>query len=64
MPYEVELINTGNTVAKYVDKFLKDNNMQNNLKKDKEIIYLTKSEENFKSIARNILKYDIKIKEI
>lgn len=64
MPYEIELINTGSTVAKYVNKFLKDNNMQNNAEKDKEIVYLTKYEKNFRDIAKNILKYDIKIEEI
>ncbi len=64
MPYEVELINTGYTIANYVDMFLENNNMKNILKKDKEIVYLTKNELNFKNIAKNILKYDIKIKEI
>lgn len=64
MPYEVELINTGFTIANYVDMFLENNNMKNILKKDKEIVYLTKNELNFKNIAKNILKYDIKIKEI
>lgn len=64
MPYEVELINTGYTIAKHLENFLKENNMQNNTKKDTEIVYLTKSEKNFKTIAKNILKYDIKIEEI
>lgn len=64
MPYKVELINTGYTIARYLEKFLKENNMQNNTKKDMEIVYLTKSEKNFKNISKNILKYDIKIEEI
>ena len=64
MQYDTQLINTGYTVANHVQKFLRDNNLQNISKKDKEIIYLTKSERNFKKIANNILKYDIKIEEI
>ena len=64
MPYEVELIDTGYTVAKYLGEYLKDNNMENHEIKNKEIVYLTKSEDNFKDIAKNILNCNINIKII
>lgn len=59
--YEVELINTGITVAEYLEKYLKDNNLENNTKKEQEKIFLTKPEQEFKNIAKNIMKIDIKI---
>ena len=62
LQYEVELINTGVTVANHLEKFLHENNMQNTTKKDKEIVYLTKPEPYFQNIAKNILDFEIKIK--
>ena len=59
--YDVELINTGITVAQYLEKYLKDNNLENNTKKEQEEIFLTKPEQEFKNIAKNIMKIDIKI---
>ena len=61
--YDVELINTGITVAEYLQKYLKENNLDNREQKEIEDIYLTKSEEEFKNIAKNIMKIDIKIKD-
>ena len=59
--YDVELINTGITVAEYLEKYLKDNNLENDTPKEKEEIFLTKPEQEFKNIAKNIMKIDIKI---
>ena len=59
--YDVELINTGITVAQYLEKYLKDNNLENNTIKEQEEIFLTKPEQEFKNIAKNIMKIDIKI---
>lgn len=64
MPYDVNLIDTGYTVAKAIKKYLKDNNMENKNKKNKEIIYLTKKEENFRVIAENILNCEVKIDDL
>ena len=59
--YDVELINKGITVAEYLEKYLKDNNLENDTPKEKEEIFLTKPEQEFKNIAKNIMKIDIKI---
>lgn len=61
--YEVELINTGITVSNFLAEYLKNNNLENKTPKEYEDIYLTKTEEEFKNIAKNIMKIDIKIKE-
>ena len=56
LKYNVELINTGNTVADYLKRYLEEKNLCNitggNIK-----INLTKEEEEFSKIAQNILKY-------
>lgn len=62
LEYDVELINTGITVANYLKFYLNEKNAQNTSKKDKEIVYLTKPEPYFKNIAKKILDFDIKIK--
>ena len=62
--YDIELINTGVTVSKYLKKYLKVNNLENNEKDKKEIIYLTKPEKEFKEIAKNILKENLDIQAI
>lgn len=62
--YEVELINTGVTVSKYLQKYLKESKMENNEKVKKENIYLTKPEKEFKKIAKNILNENLDIQAI
>ena len=59
--YEVELINTGVTVSKYLQKYLKENEMENNETTKKENIYLTRPEKEFKKIAKNILNENLDI---
>lgn len=62
--YEVELINTGVTVSKYLQKYLKENDLENNEKIKTENIYLTKPEKEFKKIAKNILNENLDIQAI
>lgn len=62
--YEVELINTGVTVSKFLEKYLKENKMENNEKNKKENIYLTKPEKEFEKIAKNILNENLDIQAI
>ena len=62
LQYDVELINTGITVANYLEDLLKNKELQNTSQKEMEIVYLTKPEPYFKNIAKNILDFDIKIK--
>jgi len=62
--YDVELINTGVTVAKYLKNYLLENNLQNNEKSQKQKIYLTKPEKEFKEIAKNILNENLDIQAI
>lgn len=62
--YEVELINTGVTVSKYLKRYLKENNLENNEGIKKENIYLTKPEKQFKEIAKNILNENLDIQAI
>lgn len=58
LEYPVELVNTGCTVSDYILDFFKANNLANIHGKTGEKIYLTKPEEEFKNIAKNILKCD------
>ena len=62
--YPVELINTGITVSNELKMFLEENNLLNNQKNGDEIIYLTKPENEFYIIAKNLLNFDIKIRQI
>ena len=62
--YEVEIINTGVTVSKYLQKYLKENGLENNETIKKEKIYLTKPEKEFKKIAKNILNESLDIQAI
>ncbi len=64
LQYDVELINTGVTVAEYLDMYLNRNNLKNTENVKKEEIYLTKPENEFKNIAQNILGEIIDIKAI
>lgn len=59
--YEVELINSGTIVAKYLNEYLKQENMENTEAKELEKIYLTKPEKEFKNIAKNIMKVEMEI---
>ncbi len=56
--YPVQLIDTGCTVAEYLADYLNKQKLLNMENKRQDIIYLTKPEEQFKSIAKNILKCD------
>ena len=62
--YEVELINTGVTVSKYLQNYLKENGLENNEEIKTENIYLTKPEKEFKKIAKNILDENLDIQAI
>ena len=62
--YEVELINTGVTVSKYLKKYLKENQLENKEHNKKEMIFLTKPEKEFKNIAKNILNENLDIQAI
>lgn len=62
--YEVELINTGDTVSKYLKKYLEENNLENIETTKIERIYLTKPEKEFKKIAKNILNENLDIQAI
>lgn len=62
--YEVELINTGVTVSKYLQKYLKENNLENEENVATQKIYLTKPEKEFEEIAKNILNENLDIQAI
>ena len=64
LKYEVELINTGVTVSKYLQKYLKERNLENEEKNRTEEIYLTKPEKEFEKIAKNILNENLDIQAI
>lgn len=58
LEYEVELINTGKTVAKKLKKYLKEKELLKEKENSKIEINLTKEEEEFTKIAQNILQFD------
>ena len=62
--YPVELINTGIAVSKELEQYLKEHNLFNSEEKQEDLIYLTKPEEEFKIIAKNLLDFDVKIRQI
>lgn len=62
--YPVELINTGVTVAEELLNYLKNNKMLNEEVHNEDLIFLTKPEEEFKQIAKNLLNFNIKIREM
>ncbi len=62
--YPVELINTGVTVSEKLEKYLKNNNLLNAKKDNEDLIFLSKPEDDFKKIAKNLLNFDIKIRQI
>ena len=64
LEYPVELINTGVTVSIELEQYLKKNNLVNLNKNKEDIIFLTKPEEEFKEIAKKLLNFDIKIRQI
>ena len=58
LEYEVELINTGKTVAKKLKKYLKEKELLKEKENSKIEINLTKEEKEFTKIAHNILQFD------
>ena len=62
--YDVELINTGVTVSKYLKNYLKENGLENDQNTKTQNIYLTKPEKEFKKIAKNILSENLDIQAI
>lgn len=60
---EVSIINTGKEIAKYLQNYLKENNMMSNIK-GKEEINLTDIECNFLEVAEIFLQRKVKIKQI
>lgn len=60
---KVDIINTGEKVAVYLEKLLKDNKMGNDKKAKGLRIYLTDRETNFVSIASRLLGQEIRIEE-
>lgn len=61
---KVDIINTGEKVANYLNKYLKENSLENSDKEKPYRIYLTDMEKNFVNIAQNLLQEEIKIEEI
>lgn len=53
--YDVNLINTGETTARFTKEFLHSQNIKANHQKQTEKIFLSKSTKEFKNIAQNIL---------
>ena len=64
LEYNVELINTGTTVANYLEKYLKENELKNSGVMEEEKIYLTKPKKEFKEIAKNIMNVDVEINQL
>lgn len=62
--YDVNLINTGVTVANYLKRYLKENDLENKKGKTIEKIELTKPEKEFKNNAKNILNENLDIQAI
>mgnify|MGYP003304765066 CR=1 FL=1 len=56
LKYDVELINTGKTVAKYLEEYLNEKELYTQSKKENIKIELTKKEEEFSRIVNDILK--------
>ena len=56
LEYEVELINTGKTVAKYLEEYLNEKELYTQSKKGNIKIELTKKEEEFSRIVNDIFK--------
>ena len=62
---EVETINTGKQMAKYLKKYLQENNMLNQNKNNSEyIINLTDTETNFVNVAEKLLNKKIQINKL
>lgn len=59
--YNVNLINTGISVAKEVEDYLKKNNLENNSKNEKSKIIISKDEIEFRKQIKNILKSSKKL---
>lgn len=62
MPYKVNLINTGISVANELSYLLKNSNLENsNFNSCYEKFFITKPESSFKNIAKNILKKNVEL---
>ena len=61
---KVEIVDTGEKVAEYLEKLLKKYNLQNEQNNKKQEIYLTERQEKFKEIAEKLLGENIQIKDI
>ena len=61
LKYDVRLVNTGNCVANYLDCFLENENMKAESKEGKFKIFLSKNENMFESISKNILNKEVEI---
>ena len=59
--YDVNLINTGETTARFTKKFLKEKNIEANHEKQEEKIFLSKNTKEFKNIAKNILGENLEL---
>ena len=64
MPYAVNLIDTGTSVAHELKLFLESHSLQNCGAKSESLIFLTKPEKEFENISKNILQKDISINSI
>ena len=51
-------------MSKYLQKYLKEHNLENEEKNRTEKIYLTKPEKEFENIAKNILNENLDIQAI
>lgn len=60
---KVDIINTGEKVATYLERFLNENKMENDKKINGLTIYLTDRETNFVSTASRLLGQEIQIEE-
>lgn len=61
---KTEIINTGEKVAAYLEKYLKEKNLQNRGNIGKQEIYLTEKQDKFIEIAEKLLRESIEIKTI
>ena len=55
----VEIINTGKTVSKYINDFLNNNNIKNDNTNKSFKIYLTDKEDNFNEVAKEFINSEI-----
>ncbi len=61
---EIEIVDTGEKMAEYLEKLLKKYNLQNEQSNKKQEIYLTEKQEKFKEIAEKLLGESIQISDV